>query len=260
MTSLSPSAGPPAISLRGVVKSFGDRQVLQGVDMEIAPGSIVGLVGTNGSGKTTLLKCALGLLRPQEGQCRLLGESAWDLSADAKSRLGYVPQVISLYPWMKVAELIRYTASFYRHWNNDLADRFSTEFDLPLKDRVGTLSVGQLQKLAILTAVAYEPDLLILDEPAASLDPLARRQFLQLIVDLAEARQTDRSLFSTHITSDLERVADQVAVLRKGQIVHFGTLDALKEQTHLSLEEGLFGDARCTINRRIRICRRCVPM
>jgi ABC-2 type transport system ATP-binding protein len=225
-----------AISLRKVVKNFGRKSVLCGVNLDIPRGAVVGLLGTNGSGKTTLLKCAVGLLRPQSGDLSLLGEPSWNLSANAKSRLGYVPQVISLYPWMKVADLVRYTGSFYPNWNKDLAGRYMHDWELPSADRVGNLSVGQLQKLAILTAVAHEPELLILDEPAASLDPLARRQFLQLIIDMAEPDKRT-VLFSTHITSDLERVADRVAILKEGRIVHFGLLDELKEQTHLSLAD-----------------------
>jgi ABC-2 type transport system ATP-binding protein len=226
----------PAISLRGVVKSFGSKHVLDGANLDVPAGSIVGLLGTNGSGKTTLLKCAVGLLRPQGGECLVLGEPSWNLPARTKARVGYVPQVVSMYPWMKVADLIRYTASFYPNWNDDLAARLSLEWKLPAAERVGTLSVGQLHKLAILTAVAYEPEVLILDEPAASLDPLARRQFLQFICDLAEPGERT-VLFSTHITSDLERVADRVAVLKEGRIAYFGMLDDLKEQTHLSLED-----------------------
>jgi ABC-2 type transport system ATP-binding protein len=226
----------PIISARNVIKQFGAKSVLKGVDLAIPAGSIVGLLGTNGSGKTTLLKCLVGLLRPQTGDCALFGERSWDLGAAAKARLGYVPQVISLYPWMTVADLIRYTASFYPRWNRGLIDRLREEWELPPSDRVGNLSVGQMQKLAILSALGHEPDLLILDEPAASLDPLARRRFLQLIVELAEPGGRT-VLFSTHITSDLERVADTVAILRDGQIAHFGSLEDLKEQTSLSLED-----------------------
>ncbi len=224
------------ISVQNLVKGFGTKPVLRGIDLQIPAGTVVGLLGTNGSGKTTLLKCLVGLLRPQSGHSELLGEPSWNLSAQTKARLGYVPQVVNLYPWMKIADLLRYTASFYANWNDDLAERLTDEWTLPPADRVGTLSVGQLQKVAILTALAHEPDVLILDEPAASLDPLARRQFLKLIIDLAEpGRRT--VLFSTHITSDLERVADHVAILKDGRIAHFGLLDELKEQTHLSLED-----------------------
>jgi ABC-2 type transport system ATP-binding protein len=226
----------PTISALSVVKAFGAKPVLRGVDLQIPAGSVVGLLGTNGSGKITLLKCLVGLLRPQSGRCELLGESSWDLSAEAKARLGYVPQIVNLYPWMKIADLLRYTASFYTNWNDDLAARLTREWELPANDRVGTLSVGQLQKVAILTALAHEPDVLILDEPAASLDPLARRQFLKLIIDLAEPGGRT-VLFSTHITSDLERVADHVAILKNGQIAYFGLLEDLKERTHLNLED-----------------------
>jgi ABC-2 type transport system ATP-binding protein len=224
------------ISIKNLTKTFGLKDALRGADMEIPVGATVGLLGANGAGKTTLIKCALGLLRPTSGECQLLGESAWSLSAGAKARLGYVPQVIQLYPWMRVAELIQYTASFYPTWNPELADRLITEWELPLNDRVRTLSVGQKQRLAIVTAVAYQPDLLILDEPAASLDPQARRQFLQLLVELTEPAQRS-VLFSTHITSDLERVADYVAVMKEGTIAWFGSLEALKERTHSSLED-----------------------
>jgi ABC-2 type transport system ATP-binding protein len=226
----------PTISVQNIVKGFGTKSVLRGVDLRIPAGTVVGLLGTNGSGKTTLLKCLVGLLRPQSGRCELLGEESWDLSAEAKARLGYVPQIVNLYPWMKIGDLLRYTASFYPNWNDDLTVRLTREWELPANDRVGTLSVGQLQKVAILLALAHEPELLILDEPAASLDPLARRQFLKLIIDLAEPGKRT-VLFSTHITSDLERVADHVAILKDGRIAYFGLLEELKEQTHLNLED-----------------------
>ncbi|MBN1570227.1 MAG: ABC transporter ATP-binding protein [Acidobacteria bacterium] len=226
----------PTIELRGIVKSYGEKAVLKGLDLSVERGSVLGLLGINGSGKTTLIKCALGLIRPQSGEAQLLGEPAWTLSAEAKSRIGYVPQVINLYPWMRVYQLIEYTAAFYPNWNHDLAAQLIKEFDIPAKDRIGPLSVGQLQKVALLLALGHEPDLLILDEPAASLDPLARRQFLQMIIDLAEPNKRT-VLFSTHITSDLERVADQVAILKSGRIAWHGFLEDLKEQTHISLED-----------------------
>ncbi|MFZ1936706.1 MAG: ABC transporter ATP-binding protein [Thermoguttaceae bacterium] len=226
----------PAIEIRGVVKSYGSKPVLTGLDLAVPKGSVVGLLGTNGAGKTTLIKCALGLIRPQAGEVRVLGEPAWTLSAAAKARIGYVPQVIGLYPWMKVRHLIDYTAAFYPNWNHAMVARLVHEWSIPLEDRIQPLSVGQLQKVAILLALGHEPELLVLDEPAASLDPLARRQFLQMIIDLAEpGRRT--VLFSTHITSDLERVADRVAILKSGRIVWHGLLEDLKEQTHVSLED-----------------------
>ena len=224
------------IELRGIVKSYGKKEVLTGLDLSTPKGSVLGLLGTNGSGKTTLIKCALGLIRPQSGTARLLGEPSWTLSGEAKARIGYVPQVVNLYPWMKVRHLIDYTAAFYSNWNHELVARLTKEWSIPVDDRVGPLSVGQLQKVAILLALGHEPELLLLDEPAASLDPLARRQFLQMIIDLAEPGKRT-VLFSTHITSDLERVADRVAILKSGRIAWHGLIEDLKEQTHVSLED-----------------------
>src|SRR5208337_2083486 len=225
-----------SIELQGIVKSYGEKLVLTGLDLAVPKGSVLGLLGTNGAGKTTLIKCALGLIRPQQGTARLLGEDSWTLSAEAKARIGYVPQVINLYPWMKVRHIIDYTAAFYPNWNHDLVARLMNQWSLAGNDRIGPLSPGQLQKVAIVLALGHEPELLILDEPAASLDPLARRQFLQMIIELAEPGKRT-VLFSTHITADLERVADRVAILKSGRIAWDGLLEDLKEQTHVSLED-----------------------
>jgi ABC-2 type transport system ATP-binding protein len=225
-----------AIEMKGIVKSYGKQRVLTGLDLTVPEGSVMGLIGANGAGKTTLIKCALGLIRPQEGTARLLGEDSWSLSGRSKARIGYVPQTVGFYPWMKVRHLIDYTAAFYPNWNGELVDRLAREWDVPRDARLGPLSAGQLQKVAILLALGHDPDLLVLDEPAASLDPLARRQFLQMIIELAEPGKRT-VLFSTHITSDLERVADSIAVLKDGRIAWHGLLDDLKERTHVSLEE-----------------------
>ena len=204
-------------------------------------GSTLGLLGKNGAGKTTLIKCALGLIRPEAGTIDVFGEPAWSLSAEAKARLGYVPQVPQLYGWMRVRQILAYTGSFYPHWNEQLLARLALEWEIPLEQRCQTLSEGQAQKVAILLALGHEPDLLVLDEPAASLDPIARRDFLNTLLSLvADGRRT--ILFSTHITSDLERVADRVAIIRDGQVSYAGELDALKDQVkrlHVTSAHGL---------------------
>ncbi len=236
-----PDGGPVAMRLRGVTRSYSRRPVLENLDLDVPAGSTVGLLGKNGAGKTTLLKCALGLIRPEAGTIDVLGEPAWSLSAEAKARLGYVPQVPQLYGWMRVRQILAYTGSFYPHWNEQLLGRLALEWEIPLEQRCQTLSEGQAQKVAILLALGHEPDLLVLDEPAASLDPIARRDFLNTLLSLvADGRRT--IVFSTHITSDLERVADRVAIIKQGRVTYAGELDALKDQVkrlHVTSAHGL---------------------
>ena len=222
------STTEPVMRVTNLIKQFKQKAVLRGLNLEVSRGSVLGLLGKNGAGKTTLIECALGLLRPDSGETWLLGEPAWTLSAAAKARLGYVPQEISLYPWMKTGQLLEYTASFYPRWNDALVKQFLRDWELDGDAKIGKMSVGTRQKLAIILALAHEPELVVLDEPAASLDPAARREFLKTVLAVtAEGNRT--VLFSTHITSDLERVADHVAILSMGKIVFHGELDALKD-------------------------------
>ena len=216
------------LEARGVTKRFKEKTVLDQLDFTLPRGSVTGLLGKNGSGKTTLLKCMLGLQTPQSGTITVLGEDSRQLSGAAKARLAYVPQEVSLYPWMKIRQVVAYTAAFYPRWNSTLIERLIKDWEIDPDDKVGPLSTGQLQKLGLLLALGHEPELLILDEPVASLDPSARRQFLATLLDIAMTGERT-VLFSTHITSDLERVADRVAIMQSGRIVFDDELATLKD-------------------------------
>lgn len=216
------------LDVREITKRFKEKTVLDRLDFTLPRGSVTGLLGKNGSGKTTLLKCVLGLQTAQAGTITILGEDSRQLSGSAKARLAYVPQEVSLYPWMKVRQVVAYTAAFYPCWNSTLIERLIKDWEIDPDDKVGPLSTGQLQKLGILLALGHEPELLILDEPVASLDPSARRQFLATLLDIALTGERT-VLFSTHITSDLERVADRVAILKEGRIVFDDELATLKD-------------------------------
>jgi ABC-2 type transport system ATP-binding protein len=217
------------IDIRELTYSYGRTAVLRGVNLQVPRGAVVGLMGTNGAGKSTLIKCLLGLLRADAGRTEILGSDSWDLPPAAKARLGYVPQVVYLYSWMKVRHVIAYTASFYANWDSAWAGELARRWRVPLDTRVQALSTGQLQAVALVLALGHRPDLLLLDEPVASLDPIARRDFLRSVLELTE-EHSRTVLFSTHITSDLERVATHVAILLEGRIAHFCELDELKDR------------------------------
>lgn len=207
----------PVLRVSGLRKSFKQREVLRGVDWAVPPGRVIGLLGRNGAGKTTLLRCLLGLSPIDAGTVELFGEPMTEPGGERMHRIGFVPQTFDLFPWMKVRAYLDFTAAFYARWNHALAERLLGDWQLDPKQKIGELSQGQRQKLAIVRAIAPEPDLLVLDEPVASLDPQARRAFMAELLELMKA-PGKTVIFSTHITADLERAEADIALLRDGQI------------------------------------------
>ena len=217
------------LSLDDVHKSYGGQSVLQGVNLTLKQGSVMGLLGANGAGKTTLLKTALGLLKSDRGESKIFGQNTWDMSDSVKQKLGFVAQKFEFFDWMKVDQLIEYTSAFYSNWDLVKAKQLIADWDIDTSKKISKLSEGQKQRLAITLAISHNPELLILDEPVASLDPQARRQFIKQLIDMNIDNNTS-ILFSTHITSDIERVAADVAFLHQGKIQYQGGVDELKEQ------------------------------
>ena len=216
------------LEVQGLVKTIGGREILKGLDFDLAPGVVVGLLGKNGAGKSTLIDTLLGFALPTNGTCRVFGEESGRLSAATKGRIGFVPQQDELITMMNGKQLLALTASFHLRWDRELIDRLAREWEVPLDRRIAVLSGGERQKLATLMALGHRPDLLVMDEPASGLDPVARRQFMQAVLEIAN--DPGRTIFySSHIVSDIERVANQVWILREGRIVWRGELDALKE-------------------------------
>ena len=220
----------PCLALQGLTVSFGTQRVLDGLDWSLPAGRVVGLLGRNGAGKTTLIETLLGLREPVAGQAQLLGQPALALGDDARARIGYVPQRSDLFEWLTADQLLAYFRSFYPRWNTAKVDGLMSRWDIARDKPIGKLSGGQQQRLSIIRALAHEPELLVLDEPVASLDPAARRDFLGELVDQVIAQHTT-IVFSTHILSDLERVAVDVAFLSGGKIALHAPLDELLESS-----------------------------
>ena len=227
------------LKLDKVSKSYGDKLVLNNIDLSIKKGTIMGLVGKNGAGKTTMIKSLLGLLKLDDGKASLFDEDSWDLPPEVKQKLGYVPQSINMFDgWMTVESLIEYTSVFYDKWNKNKVAQLLNDWHIDPKARFRSLSEGEKQKVAIILAMGHEPELYIFDEPVASLDPVARRSFIKELIDL-NLDSGSTMLFSTHITSDLERIAADVALLKDNKIHYVGDLSALKEKYNesMSLED-----------------------
>lgn len=222
----------PLLEVRGLKKRFDTKLALDGIDLTLEPGMVMGLLGENGAGKSTLMRAILGLVVADEGDLLTLGVPASQLGANQKARIGYVPQQHFGYEGFSVERALALHASFYPDWDRQLEHNWLNRFGLESKAQVNRLSVGQRQSLAIIMAMAYRPSLLILDEPVASLDPSARRRFMGDLFELA-LESGSAVLFSSHITSDLERVASHVALLKDGKLLICGELDSVRESIRL---------------------------
>ncbi|AVR97261.1 ABC transporter ATP-binding protein [Pseudoduganella armeniaca] len=222
---------PVVVEARGLQKTFGRQHVLRGVDWRLPRGTVVGLLGRNGAGKSTLIECLLGLRETDAGSVSLFGEPVTALSEGARGRIGYVPQKAEAFEWLTPVQMLEYFRALYPRWNDARVEGLLRRwgFGGELRDKpIGRLSGGEKQRLAIIRALAHEPELLVLDEPVASLDPVGRREFLrELIGTVADGETT--VVFSTHILSDLERVALDVAFLHDGRIGLQAPLDELLE-------------------------------
>jgi ABC-2 type transport system ATP-binding protein len=209
-------------------KKYGHRQALDDCTLVIPPGHVVGLVGPNGAGKTTLLKIACGMLAPTSGRIEVLGEQPAAGPAQL-ARVGYVAQDTPTYATLSIADHLKLGAKLNPRWDSKLAQARIDQLGLDSKQKAGKLSGGQRAQLALTVAVAKRPQLLLLDEPVASLDPLARRDFLRYLMESVVENDTS-VILSSHLVSDLERVCDYLIVLVSSRVQLDGDTDELLGQ------------------------------
>jgi ABC-2 type transport system ATP-binding protein len=225
--------GRPIVEIKNVSRRFGEKVALDDITFRVPAGTVVGLVGENGAGKTTLIKHVLGLLKAQSGSVRVFGLDPVADPVGVLSKIGYLSEEPDMPGWMRVRELIRYIAAFYPTWDHDYAKRLQSEFELDSNTKVKHLSKGQRARAGLLIALAYRPQLLLLDEPSSGLDPIVRRDILGAIIrTIADEGRT--VLFSSHLLAEVERVSDQVAMIKSGRILFCDSLDRIK-QTHARL-------------------------
>ncbi len=228
-----------ALVATDLTKHFGSVVALEGLDLEVAPGEVLGFLGPNGAGKTTTLRLLLGLLEPTRGQARVLGHRAG--SAGARASVAYVPGDVNLWPQLTGAETVAMLGAFHGSLDEAYRDELFRRFELDPDRRVRALSKGNRQKVALVAAFATRAPVLLLDEPTSGLDPLMELQFRRCMV---EARERGAAvLLSSHILSEVEHLCERVAMVREGHLVTTATMTELRARVGLEVEVvGEIGD------------------
>ena len=216
----------PAIRLTGLRRRFGKLQALDGLSLEVRQGEVYGFLGRNGAGKTTTLKLLMGILHADSGDIELFGERVKKVTVPLKRRIGYVSQEQNFYPWMTALQLGKFVSGFYPTWDEPEFKRLLALLDVPLERRASELSGGTRSKLGLALAFAPHPSLVLLDEPTAGLDPVARAEFNELLVRVVRERGTT-AFFSSHIVDEVQQVAHRVGIIQAGKMRFEGEIALL---------------------------------
>jgi ABC-2 type transport system ATP-binding protein len=216
-----------------VVKTFGPTRALDGLDLQVDAGEVHGFLGPNGAGKTVTMRIILGLLRADSGEVALWGGDPWADAVDLHRRLAYVPGDTNLWPNLSGGEIIDILGELRGGLRDDRRSELIERFDLDPRKKARTYSKGNRQKVALVSALASDAELLILDEPTSGLDPLMEAVFQDCILEAkAEGRTV---LLSSHILAEVEKLCDRVTIVRRGRAVQSGTLQQLRHLTRTSI-------------------------
>lgn len=218
----------PVVVIENLGKRYGPLVALAGLDLSVRPGEVLGLLGPNGAGKTTTLRLLMGFIRPTTGRASLFGMDAWSDSATIHRNVGYLAGTAKLYPRWTGRELMSYLARLQEMPVEPPVQELAKRFELDLDRPIGTLSKGNQQKVALLQAFMGRPQLLILDEPTSGLDPLLQQEFAGLVREVAD--EGAAVILSSHVLSEVQQVADWVAILRGGKLIVSDRLEDLRAQ------------------------------
>jgi ABC-type multidrug transport system ATPase subunit len=245
-TTAQPGATRPILEVRGLTKRYGSVEALSGLDLSVAPGEVYGFLGRNGAGKSTTIRILMGITERTAGTIQLFGETASGGARSgaamvrARQKIGYVAQEQNFYGWMTPKNLASFVRAFFPTWDDAEFVRLVRRLELPIDRKIGTFSGGMRVKVALATALAHRPPLLLLDEPTAGLDPVARREFLEIVRD--ESKNSGRTtFFSSHLVDEVELVAHRVGIVDGGRMRFEGGVRELGQRVRLVtrvLEEG----------------------
>lgn len=231
-------SGGIALRWDGVAKSYGGSKALDGFSLEVPEGSVFGLLGRNGAGKTTAIRVLLGLLRPDAGRSEVLGEDSLSLSRGARQRIGYLSEEPFPVDDLPMPYLLRYLSAFFEDWDEARVARLGERLRVVQDRPLSKMSLGERRKAELFAALAPDPGVLVLDDPWVGIDAASRREFLWTALDMAR-EEGKTILFTSHILTDVERVADRVAILRAGAVTLCGELDEVKARTKRIVIEGV---------------------
>ena len=217
----------PAIRIENFTKRYGKFTAVDNLSIEVPKGSIFGLLGQNGAGKTTTIRTMLNLLQPTEGSIQVLGLDSVKESLEVRKRIGYLPEEPTYYSWMTVSEIVSFNAAFYPTWDEDLAQKLLDDLELPRDKKLKSLSRGMQAKVGLVMALGPRPELLLLDDPTSGLDPVVRHEFLEAMIANVQS-EGGTVFFSTHLLHEMERVADEVAIIHEGKLRLRGSLESVK--------------------------------
>ncbi len=217
-------------------KNYGKARGIEDVSFTVEPGEIFGFIGPNGAGKSTTIRTLLALIRPTSGSATIFGKDCIRFAPEIAQDVGYLPSEVFYYDGMRVDELLKYSASFYKRDCAGRIPELAAILDLDLKKKIDDLSFGNRKKVGIVQAILHEPKLIILDEPTAGLDPLIQQRFFELLRE--ENRKGAAVLFSSHVLSEVSKLCDRVAIIKDGSIVEVNAIGALKDNGYkkVSLE------------------------
>ncbi len=221
------------LELEGLRKRYGSIWALNGIDLKVDKGEVLGLLGPNGSGKTTMLKLIAGLARPTDGRILINGQKPGPAS---KARMAILPDVDHIYEWMTVQQAVDYVSSFYEDFDHDKARRLIELMNIETDMKVGHLSRGLTERLKLVIVISRNAELILLDEPLGGIDPLSRDKIVHAIA--TEYRWEDSAMIiATHLVRDIESIFDKVLFLKSGQIALYGSADELRAEYNGSVED-----------------------
>nr|WP_108870428.1 ABC transporter ATP-binding protein [Tessaracoccus timonensis] len=216
----------PVIDIARLRKSYGKHEALRGIDLDVRPGEVYGFLGPNGAGKSTTIRIILDEIRASAGSAQLFGLDSRRDAVEIHRRLGYLPSDLALYPKMTGRDSLKFFARLRGGVDQAYVDELAERFDATLDKRTGELSTGNRQKIGLIAAFMHKPELLIMDEPNAGLDPLVQHEFQSLVREVADEGRT--VFLSSHTLSEVQRVADRVGIIRHGEMVAVEDIDDLR--------------------------------